>query len=827
MGAGAAGLGAAAGLLIPAPYARSDQTRRSEAELRRRLGVPPEAEAVLIFAQSCHVDPDWLLTADQYQRFTDKAFDSAMVELDRDPRYVYCVECVFFFRRYWEDRPDLRDTLRDYVNQGRIRFTGVGLTTPDTLLPEAENILRDYLVGQGWLHAQGMHVNPRIAYLPDDFGHSPTVPSMLRELGIHYAVITRLDGGHFPLADYRPAREFPRPGSSHELLFKKLKSADFVWPGPDGAEVIAHVNPTHYDMGDLIAHTGGAVMNGIYLALPARATSQTNKKIDGYVERLRPLSKTGYMFCPVGGDFNPPVPELNRILDAYNHDRYPHTGVWAVLAGLEDYMDLVAFHRDRLPKVELDPNPYWTGFYSSRPGLKQECRKLSRSLYLAESLGVMAEDRGLAGCPDLTEAWEISAISNHHDFITGTSRDTVLNEEQLPMLEEAQADVDEAIDILAIALAPAAPPRPAPIEWEWEKGHDTLTAENEFYIVELDANKGGCITSWFDRAAGREILAGPSNDVVLYKDSGGLYMMGMEVYQGTFKQIARASDFPAQVQAREEGGVLVVTVTNELARHSFTRELFFRSDSPAVRMRLKGSARGSRCVTVCFRPELTPGRFTQAVTYGVVQRPLEKLFSPTFWAVKDWVDLVDESEGFGAHLAVSAPGAVAARPDGSIEAVALRNARAERARGVPAIQTLVANGTDPGVHEFDYAFWPHGPESWLARRAWDLARRALSESFIAPEAPDLESLAASLVDLDRSDVAVAAVKKAESGEGIIVRLFCYAPGPVTARLAFAGRRVREALGVDALERELGPLPMVRGRVEVEMPHALATVLLKF
>jgi len=703
----------------------------------------------------------------------------------------------------------------------------VGLTTPDTLLPEAENILRDYLVGLNWLRAQGMHINPRIAYLPDDFGHSPTVPSMLRELGISYVVITRVDGGHFPLADYRPAKEFPRPGSSYELLFKKLKSADFIWPGPDGAEVIAHVNPTHYDMGDLIAHSGGAVMNGLYLALPARAPGQTSKKIDGYIERLRPLSSTGYMFCPVGGDFNPPVPELNRILDAYNSARYPHTGVWAVLAGLEDYMDLVAFHRDRLPMVRLDPNPYWTGFYSSRPGLKQGCRRLSRSLYRAEALGVMAEDRGLAAYPDLSAAWEISAVSNHHDFITGTSRDAVLNEEQLPLLAEAQVEVDEAIAPLAVKLAPTSPPLPEPIEWEWKNGGDKLTVENEFYAIELDTKKGGCITRWFDRAAGREILAGPSNDIVLYKDSGGLYMMGMEVYQGIFKEIARGSDFPAQVESREMNGVLVVTVASEFAGHTFTRRLFFRSDSPAVRMRLMGKALDSRSVTVCFRPDLRPGRFVQAVTYGVVERPLEKLFSPTFWAVKDWVDLVDKSEKFGAHLAVSAPGAVAARSDGSLEAVALRNARAERARGIPAIQTLVANGTDPKVHEFDYSFWPHGEESWLARRAWDQARGALLESFIAPEKPDLESLAASLFNLDRSDVAVAAAKKAESGEGIIVRLFRYAPGPVTVRLAFAGRPAREALRVDALERELDPLPVDGGRVEVEMPYALATVLLKF
>ena len=31
-------------------------------------------------------------------------------------------------------------------------------------------------------------------YLPDDFGHSPALPSLLRALGFTYAAVTRIDG---------------------------------------------------------------------------------------------------------------------------------------------------------------------------------------------------------------------------------------------------------------------------------------------------------------------------------------------------------------------------------------------------------------------------------------------------------------------------------------------------------------------------------------------------------------------------------------------------------------------------------------------------------
>ena len=802
-------------LLAALALARTARAQ-TEAELRARLGIPAEAKSVLVFAQSSHVDPDWLLTADQYQHFTDKAFDGAMVELARDPRYVYSVECIFFFRRYWEKHPELQAKIRDYVNTGRIRFSGVGVTTPDTLLPEGENILRDYLIGWNWLKLNGMNVNPRIAYLPDDFGHSPTLPTMLQALGLKYAVMTRVDGGSFPMADWAPAKDFPRPGSTYELLFRKLNIADFIWPGPDGSEVLAHVTPTFYDMGDLIDHTSGAAMVGLYLALPARSPAQTNQKIDGYIAKLKPFAPTGYMWAPMGGDFMPPVKNVLKYVDEYNRTRYPLTGTYVVLAAVEDYMDLVAFHKDKLPTIKLDPNPYWTGFYSSRPGLKQACRDLSRSLLLAEARGVMAEDRGTAKYPDLSAAWYISAMSNHHDFITGTSRNAVLKNEQLKLLARSQLQVDEIIGALITQPQTIEPPVVEKLLYHREESGKHIF-ENRYYIIELDEKKGGCITRWFDRSTGREMISGPSNDIVIYRDSGGLYSMGMEVYKGIFNELDRSSRHQAVIFVPSTDRPLVAVYTRFHGQR-WTQFLLFDPDTPTVDMVLIGHTRGSSCVTVQFRPALIPGRFVQNLTYGVVERPLARLFTPTFWAVKDWVDLIDISGQYGINLALGAPGAVAARSDGSIEAVALRNAKAERTLGfIPALQTVVANGTDPDVHEFRYAFWPHGAESWLERRPWEQVKSLNTFEDIFEKA----------IKLDRPDVTVTAVKKSEAGDGVVVRLFKYGPGPETVKLTFNGKPVKSATLIDALEREMGPLPVGDGQVTVEMPYALASVLLKF
>ncbi len=825
----------ALGIWMGFAAALSAQISPEESSLRRQWNIPDDAKQVLIFAQSSHVDPDWLFTSDQYQKLlTDKTFDRAIEELGKDPRYVYSVECIFFFKRYWDGHPDQRGLLRDYVNQGRVKFTGTGVTSPDTLLPEGENLIRDYLFGFEWLKKQGMNTDPKAAYFADSFGHSPTVPAILRELGYKYTAFTRIDGSYFTGIDTRPEKDYPLPGSDTELLLSKLKTNDFIWRSGDGSEVIAHLNAFSYGQGDLVDKAGAAYLYGLLLGAPARSPKQTDAKIDSYIKQLRPLSKTGYMFCPIGGDFNPPVLNLLKILDHYNQVRYPQTKVFVALAGLEDYFRLVEFHRDQLPVITMDPNPTYMGFYSSRPELKQRCRNLSQSLLAAEALGVKAILQGKPELyPDLSRPWEISLFSDHHDFITGTAPDRVYWKEQIPALIQAQEIVEKNIlDELKIfpkAAAGMAGPLP---HLEWAQDGAVIKVENAFYRIEIDPDQGGCITRWYDKKQNREILSGPSNDLVLYQENGGLWRMGQELSGGKFQQIARAGDQKAEITVKE-GQNLVITVSSILEGREFKRSLYFQPDQPMVRMKVEGSVNKKRTATVVFRTLVRPGKFIQELPYGIIERPLNKLYQPTFWAVKNWVDLVDASGQFGVNLALTAPAAVHAGPDGILEAITLRWAPQEKVKGMPLILSFPAKGSDPDRHEFDYAFWPHNQDSWLKQGVFRQSRDLFlfNQTISSEGVPgQFRYFLLSLFDLfkiDRSDVLVTAQKQAESHNGVIVRLFRYNPEPVTVHLGLTDNKIQQAFLTDGLERELKPLLIKDGKVELEMPYSLATVLLVF
>ena len=578
-----------------------------ELELRRAAGIPDDARQVLIFAESSHWDPNWLYTSKvYYDRWVRANLEAAVAALQTEPRRVYSVECMFFFRVYWDDHPNQQELLRALVNSRRLRLTSSGVTTADTLIPGPEAILRDFLLGQEWLRANGMTQEPHLAYFPDSFGYSHALPSLLNAAGFDLVGITRLDGMYFVGCDYDLPSRYPPSGSSAYHLMKEERTLDFVWRDADGGEALCHWNAFTYGQGDMLGSLGASRVYLFPLAYPDRGVRHVAGQIQGFAGQLFPLSRTPYAFCPIGMDFVAPIPSLLELLDRYNREEYPKTGIWVANAGLDDYLALVDCHRDRLPVVPLDPNPYWTGFYTARPSLKALNHALWDRLVLVEELSLLQADGAgepetLSGSGDLGEAWWNAAASNHHDFITGTSTDEVVAEEQEPWLKSGLSTAGAALAVLEKNLADSEGRETIPAsqndlrvgrrtrkgcfasggsvlpEWRFKDG--LLEIRTPELHLEMAEEAGGCMISASQPSPGdpgghaKELLAGPSNDLVSYQDSGGLWRMGMEFPSGQFRERECASQRPARIQVQAMEDVLEVSVETELEGQAFTRTL--------------------------------------------------------------------------------------------------------------------------------------------------------------------------------------------------------------------------------------------------------------
>jgi hypothetical protein len=799
-----------------------------ELDLRRRLGIPDDAERVLVFAESSHWDPNWVRTSEEYyDKFVRKNLDFAIDQLLEEPRRVYSIECIFFLRLYWEREPQRQETIRTLVNEGRLRLTSSGVSTADTLLPETEAILRDLLIGQEWLRANGMNQEPRLAYFVDSFGASPALPSLLQAAGFDRATITRIDGMHFLGCDFESPRRFPKPGSSAERLGRKERTLDFVWRGPDGAEILCHWNACSYGQGDLLAHRGLSRVYLFPLAIPDRSDRNVTRRIHHYVAKLGPASRTPYLFVPIGYDFIDPIPDLLALLDRYNERHYSETGLWTLNAGLDDYLALVDCHRSKLPVLELDPNPYWTGFYTSRPTLREKCHRLVDELLLAERLALLPENDGAGQtiAHDLSGAWWTAAVANHHDFITGTSPDRVVDAEQIPWIEKATAVAHAAVTRLIPPDPPTTEPDPpcAPVEWHREDGK--VQVRTPHYVVELDERAGGGMVHAWHPDTHAELLPGVSNDLVCYRGSGGLWRMGHEFRGGTFREVDRASARSAPIEVREHENGLEVVIETRLKGLAVQRRIWFTNDSPLIRMRVEGRAANRHTISVQFQTGLAPGKLSMDQPGGVVDRPLFRIYNPTYWPLQRFLHACDDTTGRGVALGLHRPGAAAWRPGGILETIAIRNATRELAFGFIPIPATPATGHERAHHAFDYALWFTPSGDWRQNQVDVVARGVRGTPWDDAALQDISQLAEQTVRTDRPDVEVAAVKPASRGEGLIVRLLTYTIPLPSVELTFEGRDVKKAILCDARERDLAPLQVRDGSVRVPMPGTIASVRL--
>ena len=800
----------------------------TESALRDRLGIPATAEKAILFAETSHWDPNWLYTSQEYyDRFVQKQLDLAIAGLLCEPRRIYSVECVFFLRMYWERNPKRQSTIRELVNERRLRLTNSGVTTADTLLPDPEAILRGFLLGQEWLRRNGMSQEPRLAYFSDSFGCSPALPSLLQAAGFEQTAITRVDGMYFPGFERHDPGKYPRPGSSAEYLLKEAGTLDFVWRDRAGAQILCHWNAFSYGQGDLLAHRGFSRIYLFPLAIPDRTEHNVARRIRKFVSQLAPYSPTPYLFCPIGFDFVPPIPDLVSLLDRYNEKRYPTTGIWALNAGLDDYLDLVDCYRDQLPVIELDPNPYWTGFYTSRPELKKRCHTLVNELVLAEELSFLPENSEAEKAlpEELQAAWWTAVTANHHDFITGTSPDRIVEEEQIPWLEEALDVSSETVKQLAPDLpASACMPEGGDLA-RWWREDGQVRVQTKHYTMVLAEEAGGSIAWVRDARSGDLLLGGPSNDLISYKDSGGLWRMGYEFPGGIWSQRDRASKHRAALEVLERNGGLEISWSSVLGGEEIWRAIWVHADSPIIHICLRGRAPKRRTVTAAFSTGISASGFLMDTSGGVVSRSCEKGYSPTFWPFQHFLHIRDKGSGRGLALYQNLPGAASFSPEGMLQVVALRNAPRERAHHVLPVAGNPAKGYEKDRFTFIYAleFTPEG--DWIENKLAQKAYAGELNPWADPAQACLRRLAEGQIRTNRADVRVRANKPALRGTGRIVRLTTLtAPHqPVTVRCM--DREIQEAYLCDTRERDIRPLEVRDGVARVTLPGTITTIRL--
>jgi hypothetical protein len=174
----------------------------------------------------------------------------------------------------------------------------------------------------------------------------------------------------------------------------------------------------------------------------------------------------------------------------------------------------------------------------------------------------------------------------------------------------------------------------------------------------------------------------------------------------------------------------------------------------------------------------------------------------------------------GVHVGFETPTAATFRPDHTLEWIVARNPVKERAFGLLPVLAHPIGGTVDELQTHRAAMFVT-----RGRGLCGEVRRCLENGWLSPAHQRLKEQALSLVRCDDPAVGVAALKRADAGGGIIVRLACELGTPRTVRVWMPSQTISGAFLCNAREETIGPLAIESGQVLVPLDARLTTIRL--
>jgi alpha-mannosidase len=171
---------------------------------------------------NAHIDPVWLWQWPEGYQEVRATMRSAIERLEEYPDFVFTMDSSLFLAWVEESDPDLFEQIRARVADGRFQIVGGWWIEPDCNIPAGESFVRQALYGQRYLREK-FGITATTGANLDSFGHNATIPQILAKSGCDSYV-------------------FLRPGPRE----KTLESPVFWWESPDGSRVLAYRIPHEY-----------------------------------------------------------------------------------------------------------------------------------------------------------------------------------------------------------------------------------------------------------------------------------------------------------------------------------------------------------------------------------------------------------------------------------------------------------------------------------------------------------------------------------------------------------------------------------------------------
>ncbi len=786
--------------------------------------VPPaghEDRPLVVATGHAHLDVAWLWPVWRTRQKVAHTVATALNLMDHYPDYHFSLSAPQTWQFIAQDDPELFSRMLSRVSEGRLEPVGVFWLESDGTLPSGESLVRQVRHGcRFYAEHLGPQQVPTAAWLPDSFGFTAALPTILAACGVHMLLTTKLSWNRT----------------------NRMPADTFTWRGPDGSSVLAHfVTATAHPAthpADPVAHTYAGD------ASPAEVVGLWRDYRDKEVS-----SRLLYLYGHGDGGGGP-TEEMVAALDVMAD--LPHLPRVRPGQAADLFADLLAEAADH-PRLAT-----WTGdlyleahrgTLTSQQRTKRGNRDGELALREAEWVNALAV---LHGAPDrqgdLDVMWETLLRNQFHDILPGSGIPRVPADAAVEHAEVVAAAIalrDAALgapdtdggprvvvnglswprsgviatpdgalvhvtDVpgFAVAALPDVstldPPEPARAVRRPDGG---VLLTNGALRAVLDAN--GEIVSLTDGAGVETVGAGErANRLIVYEDRP-LSWDAWDI-DPFYPDKATALIEADSVEPFAEGPLRAgVRVTRRTAASTVVQTLTL--DAGGRRLDVVTEVdwhERNRLLRVLFGLAANARHALLGRQFGSVEVPVHR---NTSWeqarfevAAHGWCDIADAGGGlalltdaiYGHSIAQACP------------APGLRFGT--RSAGTVLGLSLLKSGSwpnptaDAGRHRLRYALMPHAG-GWQSGHAHSVVAEAMSLA-VPLRWLDSTRRTGGLLCTDSPHVVVETVKTAWDGDGIVLRLYeaHNRAGPVRLIL---DRPARSAHRCDALERDSEPLPL--------------------
>jgi alpha-mannosidase len=816
-------------------------------------------DKVLYTVGYAHLDTQWRwdyqTTINEYI-WNTMAFNFKLFE--KYPDYVFNFSGANRYRMMKEYYPEEFERVKKYVAAGRWFPSGASMEENDVLAPSHESIIRQVLLGSNYFRLE-LGVTSQEFMIPDCFGFPASLPSILAHCGIQGFSTQKLTWG-----------------SAVGIPFNVG-----TWIGPDGQSVTAALNPGSYGSRvseDLSANAAwkkriedlgakaGAFTDYMYYGTGDVGGSPTDDSVNWIEKSLKSnrdfkvvSAKSDQMFKDLTPAQKAKLPTFKGELLLTNHSAGSITSQAAMkrwnrknelaaaraesAAVVGEWLGGMSYPRERM-------NEAWRlvlggQFHDIIPGTSiprayefswndelVAANQFNAVFADAAGAAVRAMDTQVKGIPFVVAnplaIEREDAVEAQVAFDAAPKAVRVFDRDGKEVPSQVTRTDGPKLTVLFLAKVPSLgyavfDIRPAETPCALSTGLKATASslENGKYLVKLDA--AGDVVSVFDKIAGRELLSAPARLEFHYERPAQWPAWNMD-WEDRVKPASGFVGGPAKITIVENGPARIALAVERESRHSkFVQVVRLSAAGSRDRVEFAATidwATKESSLKASFPLTVANPKATYNWGVGTVERGNNE---PVKFEVPShqWFDLTDKDGRYGVAVLEDCKYGSDKPADNILRLTLLYTPGVRGSYREQAYQDL-------GRHEILYALYGHQGD-WRAADV-NLQGDRLNQPLVVFRAAShigSAGKALSFLAVNNKDVVVSAVKKAETGDDVIVRVV-EAKGKAAkgVELAFAAP-VAAAREVNGQEQDLGPAAVKDGKLVFDItPYRLKTFALK-